>query len=255
MNRLQGRVAIITGAGSGIGQGIARRFAAEGANVVINYIGPSDGANETLKMVEATGVQGITVKADVSKISEVESLIFEAWTRFGTADILINNAGIGFEPPFLDAREEDFYRVIDVNLKAPFFATQAFARRLAAEKKSGRVINISSVHEDITLPGHTSYCASKGGLRMLMRNLAVELAPLGITVNNIAPGAIATPMSQPLLDDKPRLNALLQQLPLNRIGTTDDVAALASFLASDEASYVTGATYYVDGGLSRYYNE
>jgi glucose 1-dehydrogenase len=255
MGRLQGRVAIITGAGSGIGQGIAKRFASEGANVVIDYLGPAEGAQETLRMVEAAGAQGVIVKADVSKPSEIESLINEAWARFGPADILVNNAGIGFEPSFLDATEEDFYRIIDVNLKAPFFVTQVFARKLAAEKKPGRVINISSVHEDITLPGHTSYCASKGGLRMLMRNLAIELAPLGITINNIAPGAIATPMSQPLLDDKPRLNALLQQLPLNRIGTTEDVAALAAFLASDEASYVTGATYYVDGGLSRYYNE
>jgi glucose 1-dehydrogenase len=255
MSRLQGRVAIITGAGSGIGQGIAKRFAVDGANVVIDYIGPAEGAQETLRMVEAAGVQGIIVKADVSKTSGVESLINETWARFGSADILVNNAGIGFEPPFLNASEEDFYRVIDVNLKAPFFVIQAFARKLAAEKKPGRVINISSVHEDIALPGHTSYCASKGGLRMLMRNLSVELAPLGITVNNIAPGAIDTPMSKPLLDDKPRLNALLEQLPLKRIGTTDDVAGLASFLASEEASYVTGATYYIDGGLSRYYNE
>lgn len=255
MNRLQGRVAIITGAGSGIGRGIAKRFAVDGASVVINYIGQPEGANETLKMVEAAGVQGLIVKADVSRVSEAEALISEAWKNFGSADILVNNAGIGFEPVFLDAREEDFYRVIDVNLKAPFFVTQAFARKLAAKKRPGRVINISSVHEDIALPGHTSYCASKGGLRMLMRNLSVELAPLGISVNNIAPGAIATPMSQPLLDDKPRLNALLKHLPLNRIGTTDDVAAIAAFLASDEASYVTGATYYVDGGLSRYYRE
>ena len=255
MGRLHGHTAIVTGASSGIGQGIAKRFAAEGANIVINYIAPLEGAQNTLKMVEAAGAQGLIVKADVSKTNEIERLINEAWTRFGSADILVNNAGIGFEPSFLEAEEEDFYRVIDVNLKGPFFVTQAFVRKLAAEKKPGRIINISSVHEDIVLPGHTSYCASKGGLRMLMRNLAVELGALGITVNNIAPGAIDTPMSRPLLDDKPRRDALLEQLPLNRIGTTDDVAALALFLASDEASYVTGATYYIDGGLSRYYNE
>ena len=255
MGRLQGHTAIITGSGSGIGQSIAKRFAAEGANIVINDIEPLEGAQNTLRMVEAAGAQGNIVKADVSKIDQIERLINEAWARFGSADILVNSAGIGFEPSFLEASEEDFYRVLDVNLKAPFFVTQAFVRKLTAEKKPGRVINISSVHEDIVLPGHTSYCASKGGLRMLMRNLAVELGTLGITVNNIAPGAIDTPMSKPLLDDKARLNALLQQLPLNRVGTTDEVAALALFLASDDASYITGATYYVDGGLSRYYNE
>lgn len=255
MARLQGHTAIVTGAGSGIGQGIAKRFAAERANIVINYIAPPESAQDTLRLVEAVGAQGLIVKADVSKPNEVERMIDETWARFGSADILVNNAGIGFEPSFLEAREEDFYRVIDVNLKAPFFVTQAFVRKLATEKKPGRVINISSVHEDVVLPGHTSYCASKGGLRMLMRNLAVELGPLGITVNNIAPGAIDTPMSRPLIEDKSRLRDLLEQLPLNRIGTTDDVAAIALFLASDEASYVTGATYYVDGGLSRYYNE
>lgn len=255
MSRLQGRVAIVTGASSGIGQCIAKRFAAEGANIVINYIAPLEGAQNTLKMVEAAGAQGIIVRADVSRPNDIEQLINEAWAGFGAADILVNNAGIGFEPPFLEAGEEDFYRIIDVNLKGPFFVTQAFVRKLAAERKPGRVINISSVHEDIVLPGNSAYCASKGGLRMLMRNLAVELGVLGITVNNIAPGAIDTPMSKPLLDDKARRNALLEQLPLNRIGTPHDVAALALFLASDEASYVTGATYYVDGGLSRYYNE
>ncbi|QNI32322.1 glucose 1-dehydrogenase [Alloacidobacterium dinghuense] len=255
MRRLQGHTAIVTGAGSGIGQGIAKRFAAEGANIVINYIAPLEGAQSTLHMVEAAGSQGLIVKADVSKPNEIERLINQAWAGFGSVNILINNAGIGFEPAFLEAKEEDFYRVIDVNLKAPFFVTQAFARKLSAEKKPGRVVNISSIHEDIVLPGHTSYCASKGGLRMLMRNLAVELAALGITVNNIAPGAIDTPMSRPLLENKPRRDTLLTQLPLNRIGTTEDVAALALFLASDEASYVTGATYYIDGGLSAYYNE
>jgi glucose 1-dehydrogenase len=128
-------------------------------------------------------------------------------------------------------------------------------RKLTAAKKPGRVINISSVHEDMAFPGFATYCASKGGLRMLMRDLSVELGPVGITVNNIAPGAISTPMNQSLLEDKPKLKALLEQIPLARLGTVEDVAALAAFLASDDASYVTGATYYVDGGLSRFYQE
>lgn len=255
MSRLQGNTAIITGASSGIGQGIAKRFAVDGANVVINYIGHPDGARETLTIVESAGAQGMIVQADVSKTSEVEEMMDEAWKRFGSADVLVNNAGVESRAPFLETREEDFDHVIAVNLKGPFFVTQAFVRRLAAEKKPGRVINISSVHEDIVFPGVAPYCASKGGLRMIMRTLAVELGSLGITVNNIAPGAIATPLNQSLLKNKPKLDALLEHIPLNRLGTPEDVAAIASWLASDEAGYVTGATYYVDGGLSRYYNE
>jgi glucose 1-dehydrogenase len=255
MSRLQGRVAIVTGSSSGIGQAIAKRLATDGANVVINYIEHPEGAQETLRMVEAAGAKGAMVKADVSKVEEALFLLNEAWKTFSSADILVNNAGVEHKASFLETREDDFDRVISVNLKAPFFVTQAFARKLAAEKRPGRVINISSVHEDIAFPGFASYCASKGGLRMLMRDLAVELGHLEITVNNIAPGAIATPMNKSLLDDKPKINALLEQIPLNRLGTPEDVAALASWLASDEASYVTGATYYVDGGLSRYYHE
>jgi glucose 1-dehydrogenase len=255
MSRLQGRVAIVTGASSGIGQGIAKRLASEGANVVINYVGHGEGAAETLKMVEDTGARGITVQADVSKVDAAQSLVERAWQEFGSAGILVNNAGVETETPFLDTKEEDFDHIIGVNLKAPFFVTQAFARKLAAAKKPGRIINISSVHEDMAFPGFATYCASKGGLRMLMRDLCVELGPFGIAINNIAPGAIATPINKSLLEDKPKLNALLEQIPLGRLGTPEDVAALVAYLASDDASYITGATYYVDGGLSRYYHE
>ncbi|HTZ88949.1 MAG TPA: glucose 1-dehydrogenase [Alloacidobacterium sp.] len=255
MSSLQGRVAIVTGSSSGIGQSIAKQLAADGANIVINYIGASDGAQETLKMVEAAGAEGVTIKADVSKVSEAQSLIDEAWKKFGFADILVNNAGVETKTFFLETKEEDFDRIMGVNLKGPFFVSQAFVRKMAAEQKPGRIINISSVHEDMAFPGFATYCISKGGLRMLMRNLAVELGPIGITINNIAPGAIATPINKSLLEDKPKLNALLKQIPLNRLGSPADVAALVSYLASDAASYVTGATYYVDGGLSRYYNE
>jgi glucose 1-dehydrogenase len=255
MSRFQGRVAIVTGSSSGIGQGIAKRLAADGAKVVVNYSGNAEGAQQTLRMIEDAGSQGIIVKANVANVSEAEALVGEAWKKFGSAEILVNNAGVETKTSFLETKEEDYDRVLGINLKGPFFATQAFVRRLAAAKKPGRIVNISSVHEDMAFPGFASYCASKGGLRMLMRDLSVELGPLGITINNIAPGAIMTPMNKVLQEDEAKRNALLKQIPMNRIGTIEDVAALTSWLASDEASYVTGATYYVDGGLSRYYNE
>jgi glucose 1-dehydrogenase len=156
---------------------------------------------------------------------------------------------------FWDTTEADYDKVLSVNLKGPFFLTQAFVRRLRDAKMPGRVINISSVHEDMAFPGFATYCASKGGLRMLMRDLAVELGPLGITVNNVAPGAISTPINTALLEDRPKLNALLANIPLGRLGTTEDVASLVAFLASDEASYINGSTFVIDGGLSRNYHE
>jgi glucose 1-dehydrogenase len=252
---LQGRVAIVTGSSSGIGQAIAKRLAAEGAKVVINYLGHAEGANETLKLVENAGARGLVVCGDVSKTDVGRSLVEKAWQEFGSADILVNNAGVEKDAPFVDVTEKDFDQIMGVNLKGPFFISQIFVRKLIEAKKPGRIINISSVHEDMALPGGSAYCASKGGLRMLMRDLSVELGSSGITINNVAPGAIDTPINSSLMEDKPRLNRLLQQIPIGRIGTSEDVAGVVAYLASDEASYVTGATYYVDGGLSRFYRE
>jgi glucose 1-dehydrogenase len=255
MQRLQGKVAIVTGAGSGIGQGIAIRLGREGARVVIDYVGSEGGADDTRKAIEAAGSQGAVVQADVTRMTDIQKLVETAWTQFGGADILVNNAGMEKRSDFWDTPEADYDKVLAVNLKGPFFLTQAFVRRLRDAKKPGRVINISSVHEDMAFPGFTTYCCSKGGLRMLMRNLTVELGPLGITVNNIAPGAIATPINAALLHNKTELDALLRNIPLARLGTTEDVAGMAAFLASDDASYVTGATFLVDGGLMRNYRE
>ena len=255
MSRLQGRVAIVTGSSSGIGQSIAKRLAEDGAGILINYVGDSKGAEQTLGFVEAAGSRGAIYKADVSKVGEAQSIVEEAWSKLGGADILVNNAGVETKTSFLDTSEEDYDRILGVNLKGAFFVTQAFVKKLAERKEPGRVVNISSVHEDMAFPGFATYCASKGGLRMLMRDLSVELGPLGITINNVAPGAIATPLNKSLLENKPKLEAVLRQIPLNRLGTPEDVAGIVSFLVSDEAAYVTGATYYVDGGLSRYYNE
>jgi glucose 1-dehydrogenase len=255
MRGLKGKVAIITGAGTGIGQGVARRLGCEGAKVIVDYIGTPEGAEETERAIKETGGEGQIVKADVTKMDDVNCLVNTAWDKFGSADILVNNAGMEKRSDFWDTPESDYDKIMAVNLRGNFFLTQAFVRRLRDAKKPGRIVNISSVHEDMAFPGFATYCCSKGGLRMLMRDLAVELGPLGITINNVAPGAIVTPINKTLLEDKPKLNALLANIPLGRMGSVDDVAGLVAFLASDDASYVTGSTYVVDGGLMRNYRE
>jgi glucose 1-dehydrogenase len=253
--RLAGKVAIITGSGSGIGQAIAERFAREGASIVVDYRNHVDQANETRAKIEAAGAKAIMVPADVSKIEDCANLIAQTWQQLGGCDILVNNAGIEKHGAFLDVTEADYDAVLNVNLKGAFFLTQEFVKRLRDAKRPGAVINVSSVHEDMVFPNFSTYCVSKGGMRMLMRDLAVELGPLGITVNNIAPGAINTPINASLLADKPKLNALLENIPLGRLGVPEDVAGVALFLASADGAYVTGSTYFVDGGLIRNYHE
>lgn len=255
MKLLEGKVAVITGASSGIGQGIAKKFAEEGGKVVIDYIGPVDGANDTLAMVTQAGAEGIIVEADVTQMADIHKLIDAAYAKFGIVDVLVNNAGMEKEAPFTQVLEADYDKVMDVNLKGPFFLTQYFVQKLEAAKKPGRIINISSVHEDMVFPGFASYCISKGGMRMFMRDLAVEIGHLDITVNNIAPGAIETPINKALMANKGEMDALLKNIPLNRLGKPEDVADLAAFLASEKAGYVTGSTYVVDGGLMRSYHE
>jgi glucose 1-dehydrogenase len=255
MQPFEGKVAIVTGASSGIGQGIAKRLGCDGARVIVDYVGTPEGAEETQRAIEQCGSRGQIVKGDVTRRQDICKLVDTAWEKFGSADILVNNAGMEKKSMFWDTPEAEYDEIMAVNLRGPFFLTQAFVRRLRDAKKRGRVINISSVHEDMAFPGFSTYCCSKGGLRMLMRNLAVELGALGITVNNVAPGAIATPINKSLLEDKPKLNALLNNIPLGRLGTPCDVAGLVAFLASDEASYVTGSTFVIDGGLMRSYRE
>ena len=253
--RFQGKVAIVTGSSSGIGQAIAIRLASEGCAVVIDYHSHPDGAQDTQNKITAASGKSIVVQADVTNPADLQNLVDQAWQQLGGCDILVNNAGVEKNSPFADATEADYDLVLATNLKGPFFLTQAVVRKLTAAGKPGRVINISSVHEDMVFPNFASYCAAKGGIRMLMRNLAMELGPAGITVNNVAPGAISTPINASLLADKPKLDALLRNIPLGRLGTPEDVAGVTAFLASDEAAYVTGSTYYVDGGLIRNYKE
>jgi glucose 1-dehydrogenase len=253
--RLQGKVAIVTGSGSGIGQAIAERLAQEGADLVVDYRDHIDQAQVTVDKITAAGGKAVLVHADVSNLADCSNLVEQAWQQLGSCDVLVNNAGVEIHGDFLDVTEKDYDTVLDVNLKGAFFLTQAFVRRLKAAAKPGRVINISSVHEDMVFPHFSTYCASKGGMRMLMRDLAVELGPLGITVNNIAPGAINTPINKSLLADKPKLDALLANIPLGRLGEPGEVAGVAAFLASEDGAYVTGSTYFLDGGLIRNYHE
>lgn len=253
--RLTGKVALVTGSSQGIGRGIVTRFAQEGADVVINYNRTPGGAQEVLREVEAIGRRGLIVQADMGNINEIRKLISTAVEHFGHLDILVNNAGVETHAPFWEVKEEDYDKVLNINLKGVFFTTQAMVQHLMQTKQQGKIINISSVHEELPFPNFTAYCASKGGLKMFTRNLAVELGPLGITINSIAPGAIETPINTKLLNDPKKLNSLLGQIPLARLGKPKDVAGVAVFLASEDADYVTGSTYYVDGGLTWFYQE
>jgi glucose 1-dehydrogenase len=253
--RLEGKVAVVTGSGSGIGRAIAERLAQEGADCVVDYRDHVDEAKETRQAIESAGGKSIMVHADVSILADCTNLIAQAWQQLGSCDILVNNAGIEKGADFWDVTEADFDVVMNVNFKGAFFLTQAFVRKLRDAKKPGRIVNISSVHEDMVFPHFASYCASKGAMRMMMRDLSVELGPLGITINNIAPGAIATPINTALMNDPAQLDPLLRNIPLGRLGKPEEVAGLAAFLASDEAAYVTGSTYFIDGGLIRNYHE
>jgi len=245
---LEGKVAVVTGAGSGIGYAIAERLAGDGAAVCMNYLGYEDDA----KALAARLPKAIAVKGDVSKAADVQAMADATVKAFGTIDVLVNNAGLERSMPFLDIDEATWDLIIDVDLKGAFFCAQACGRVMRDSGKGGSIVNISSIHEDVPFPGYTPYCAAKGGMRMMMRNAAIELAQHGIRVNNVAPGAIETPINADTLNHPERVAVLKMIVPLMRMGKPEEVAEVALFLASDRSSYVTGSTYYVDGGMVRY---
>jgi glucose 1-dehydrogenase len=254
-NRLEGKSIAITGGDQGIGRALAERFARDGADVAICFRSNQAGADEVIREIKRLGRRGVAIQCDVGKTADGTRFIAEATSQLGRLDILVNNAGLERRADFWDVTEADFDAVLDVNLKGLFFLTQAFVRHRMQAKAGGKIINISSVHEELPFPHFSSYCASKGGVKMLTRNLSIELAPLGIKINSIAPGAIETPINKNLLNDPIKLKALLENIPLNRLGQPSDVASIASFMASDDCSYVTGTTFFVDGGLLWNYQE
>ena len=253
--KLTGKTALVTGSAQGIGQAIAIRLAQEGADIIVDDRVLGQSAQETADAITKLGRKVHMIQGDLSNTADDRRIIAEGVEKLGKIDILVNNAGVEKHADFWDVTEKDFDFVLQINLRGTFFITQDFVNHLRATNRPGRIINISSVHEELPFPHFSTYCASKGALKMLCRDLAVELGPLGITVNNIAPGAIATPINTALLNNPQLLALLKSKIPLGRLGNPDDVSGLAAFLASDDASYVTGSTFVVDGGLLHNYHE
>jgi glucose 1-dehydrogenase len=251
MGILSQKVALITGSDSGIGRAIALQFASEGASVVVNYAHNQPKAEEVRQLIETQGGKVLVLQADLSQYQQVLGLVQQTVEQLGHLDILVNNAGMEIHSPFLEVSEDQFDRVLNTDLKGAFFCAQAAAQAMVKQKIAGRIINISSVHEDLPMPQNVPYCCAKGGLRMLTRTICLELAPHNITVNNIAPGAVDTPIDADVKADPKRLQALLDEIPLHRMGQPEEIARLALYLASDASSYVTGSTFTIDGGLTR----
>jgi glucose 1-dehydrogenase len=250
--RLQGRRALVTGASSGIGRATALRLAAEGAAVVVNHVGSPEEADEVVREVAAGGGRAVAIHADVSVEDQVTAMFARAREELGAIDLLVNNAGV--EAPFalVDMPLGEWNRVIGVNLTGPFLCSREMARGLLAGGEGGVIVNVTSVHEVIPWEGFGHYCASKGGLKLFAQTIAKELARRRIRVVNVAPGAILTPINRQLMEDPQERARVESEIPWGRLGRPEEIAAAIAWLAGDEAEYVTGATLFVDGGMTLY---
>lgn len=246
---LKGKVAIVTGGNSGIGKAIALGLARVGASIVIDYIAHPEATEALEREIAALGDVAIGVDADVSKVADLQGLVETAVAKFGRVDIMVNNAGVETRTSVLNTTESDFDKVLSINLKSAFFGTQVAARQMIKQGGGGRIINITSVHEDWPMPGNTAYCLAKGGMRMLTRTAGVELAPHGITVVGVGPGAVATPINLSTMNDPALLAKLNAAIPLGRMAEPEEIANVVVFLAGDGASYLTATTIFADGGI------
>ena len=246
---LKGKVAIVTGGNSGIGMAIVLELARQGANLVIDYVVHPEATEAVAQQVRNLGDCAIGVKADVSQVTELQTLLDTAVREFGRVDIMVNNAGVETRTSVLDTTEAQYDKVLSINLKSAFFGTQLAAKQMIKQGGGGRIINITSVHEDWPMPGNTAYCLSKGGMRMLTRTAGVELAPHGILVVGVGPGAVATPINTSTMADPTLLQKLNNAIPLGRMARPEEIASLVAFLAGDGASYMTATTVFADGGI------
>ena len=246
---LKSKAAIVTGGNTGIGQAIVLELARHGANIVIDYVAHPEATEALEKKIVKLGDQCIGVDADVSKIADLQKLVDAAVAKFGRLDVMVNNAGIETRTSILDTTEEQYDAVLDINLKSAFFGTQLAAKQMISQGRGGRIINITSVHEDWPMPGNTAYCLSKGGMRMLTRTAGVELAPRDILVVGVGPGAVETPINTSTMDDPAKLKKLDAVIPIGRMGKPQEIASVVAFLAGDGASYLTATTIMADGGL------
>jgi glucose 1-dehydrogenase len=246
---LKGKSAIVTGGNSGIGKAVVLSLAEAGANVVIDYVSHPEATEELERQVAALGDKAIGVEADVSKVADLQKLVDAAVKAFGRVDIMVNNAGVETRTSVLDTTEKQYEFVMDVNLKSAFFGTQLAAKQMIAQGGGGRIINITSVHEEWPMPGNAPYCLSKGGMMMLTRQAGQELGQHNINVVGVGPGAVATPINAETIADPEKMKTLDAAIPLGRMARPEEIGSVVAFLAGDGASYLTGTTVFVDGGI------
>ena len=246
---LKNKVAIVTGGNSGIGRAIVLELARQGAGIVIDYVVHPEATEALERQIAKLRDQSIGVEADVSKFADLQKLVDTAVSRFGRLDVMVNNAGIETRTSILDTTEDQYDRVLAINLKSAFFGTQLAAKQMIKQGNGGRIINLTSVHEDWPMPGNTAYCLAKGGVRMLTRTAGVELARHNILVVGVGPGAVATPINLSTMNDPAKLAQLDAAIPLRRMARPEEIASVVGFLAGDGASYITATTVFTDGGI------